>query len=418
MIARTFPNGRPATFVAPLVPFYSGVSGVYHSTTEELRFASGWSGPLQFVGGLYYNQQNSTFLESQNIPAYQAVFGTSEAYYSWNPSLNDERAIYGELTYAITSQWSATVGGRYSHDTATGSGYQWGLADGAPTFAEATPTDSHASDNAFTPKFLIKYQPDADMDIYADAAKGYRPGSGEVPPPPSFCAANYQAVGLTPSELSAYQPDSVWSYELGAKMRALDRRISLTGAVFWINWKNIQESINLSQCGFSAILNTAAARSRGGELEVSANVVEGLTLNAGFGYTDAQIVSGGLATFLTPGETLPEVAPWTGNFNAQYEQTVAANTGIVYRVDYSYSDHSYSIANSELEPRVRPSYELINLRTALRRGTYEYAVFVKNLADAHPNLGDQISGGAEDPGRPRWDTGPPRTYGVEFRAKF
>ena len=407
-----------AAFAAPVVPFYSGVSGAYHSTTEELRFASGWSGPLQFVGGLYFDSESGTFLEIQNIPQYLPLFGTSMAYNSWGPSNSKERAVYGELTYSITSQWSATVGGRYSKDETRTGGYQWGLADGAPTFADATPNNSSASDKAFTPKFLVKYQPNADVDIYADAAKGYRPGSGQVPPPPVFCAANYQAVGLTPSELSSYQPDSVWSYELGAKMRALDRRISVTGAVFWIDWKNIQESINLSQCGFSAILNTAAARSRGGELEVSATPIDHLTLNAGMGYTDAEIVSGGLATFLKPGEALPEVAPWTASFNAQYEQPVTANMSLVFRADYSYSDHSYSISNSELEPRVRPSYELINLRTALRRGPIEYALFVKNLADAHPNLGDQISGGAELQGRPRWDTGPPRTYGVEFRAKF
>jgi iron complex outermembrane receptor protein len=407
-----------ATFGAPVVPFYSGVTGAYHSTTEEIRFASGWNGPLQFVGGLYFDSESSTFLEVQNIPSYEALFGSSMAYNSWDPNNTKERAAYGELTYSITSQWSATVGGRYSKDKTTTGGYQWGLADGAPTFADATPNNSSSSDKAFTPKFLVKYEPNGDMNFYADAAKGYRPGSGEVPPPPAFCAANYQAVGLTPAELSSYQPDSVWSYEIGAKMRTLDRRVSITGAVFWIDWKNIQESINLSQCGFSAVLNTAAARSRGGELEVSANPMDHLSLNAAMGYTDAVIVSGGLATFLKPGETLPEVAPWTASFNAQYEQPLFSNTSLVFRVDYSYTDHSYSIANSELDPRVRPSYELVNLRTALRQGPIEYALFVKNLADAHPNLGDQISGGAEFQGRPRWDTGPPRTYGIEFRAKF
>lgn len=405
-------------FDAPLIPFYSGVSGAYHSTTQELRFASTWNGALQFVGGLYYDDQDNTFLEVQDIPQYQALFGTSVAYDSWNPGISTEQAVYGELSYSITSRWTATVGGRYSKDQAKGSGYEWGLAAGSPTFAQRTLTDSRASDSAVTPKYLVKYQPSSDLDIYADAAKGYRPGSGEVPPPAAFCAQNYQEAGLTPAELSSYQPDSVWSYELGGKMRALDRRISLNGALFWIDWKDIQENVNFSTCGFSATLNTAAARSRGGELEVSATATDNLTLNAGIGYTDAVIVSGGLATFLKPGEPLPEVAPWTGNFNAQYEQPVAASTSLVFRVDYSYTDHSYSIANDPLDPRVRPSYELVDLRAALRRRLVEYAIFVKNLADAHPNLGDQISGGAEDPGRPRWFTGPPRTYGVEVRAKF
>jgi iron complex outermembrane recepter protein len=406
-------------FDAPIVPFSSGpLHNPEHSATEEIRFASSWTAPLQFIGGLYYSKDTETYDDTQDIPSYAALFGSPIAFSEWTPTYTKNAAVYGELTYAITPQWLATVGGRYSKDTQTSGGYEWGFAAGALSFADRQSTYSASSDHVVTPKYLVKYQPNDDVNIYVDAAKGYRPGSGQVPPPPSFCASNYELLGLTPGQVTSYRPDTVWSYELGGKMRALDRRVSLSGAVFWIDWTNIQETIDFTQCGFGATLNTAKARSRGAEFEGSAVLLEGLTVNGGVGYTDAKILTGGLATFLKEGEPLPQVAPWTANFNAQYDRPVTASTTLVLIADYSYTDHSFSVTNSPTIPRVRPSYELVNLKSGFRQGKFEYALFVKNIFDVHPNLGDQLSAAAEDPGRPRWFTGPPRTYGFDIRAKF
>jgi iron complex outermembrane receptor protein len=403
-----------AAFSAPLLPSTEPSTRLAHSATEELRFASGWEGAIQFVGGLYFNATDTTYEYQQLIPGFVPIFGTSNAFSVWNPQRQTQKAAYGELTYSITRDWSATIGGRYTRDLTIAGGYESGVATGSPVGISMA---SMGADNVFTPKYQLKYQPDNNLNIYASIAKGYRPGSGEVPPPPTFCAAQYAADGITPAELTSYKPDSVWSYELGGKTRSADQRFSLSGALFWINWKEVREFIDLS-CGFGAFINSAAARSRGGEIEASAVPLRGLNLTAGIGYTDAKIVSEGSIAALPVGSPIPQVAPLTGNFSAQYEHPLGPSMTIMVRGDYSYTDHSYTTTNSPLMPRLRPDYALVNLRAALQRGELEYALFVKNAGDVHPNLGDQLSNGAEDPGRPRWETGTPRSYGIDIRLRF
>jgi hypothetical protein len=60
----------------------------------------------------------------------------------------------------------------------------------------------------------------------------------------------------------------------------------------------------------------------------------------------------------------------------------------------------------------------VNLRTAFDVKSTEFALFVKNVGDAHPNYGEQYSIAGFVPGRLRWTTGVPRTYGIEFSRKF
>jgi iron complex outermembrane receptor protein len=183
--------------------------------------------------------------------------------------------------------------------------------------------------------------------------------------------------------------------EVGEKLRTTDQRFSLNGSLFWINWKNIRELIDLP-CGFFAYINSAAARSRGGELEMSAAPLEGLMLNGGIGYTDSKIVSEGALDVPPVGSPIEQVAPLTGNFSARYERPWIENTSLLWRADYIYTSHSYSTTNSPLMPRLRPAYRLVGVRSGIRKDSLECAFFIKNLFDVHPNLGDQLSNGAED----------------------
>ncbi len=91
---------------------------------------------------------------------------------------------------------------------------------------------------------------------------------------------------------------------------------------------------------------------------------------------------------------------------------------MVSGTDYSYIGRSYSGNNLPTDPRLRPSYRLINARMAFDRGAFEIAIVGKNLGNEVANLGDSRSIAAETPGRPRLFVNQPRTLGVEFRQSF
>jgi len=407
-----FAFGTPL-FSAPVEQFAAN-----RNVSQELRFTSSWNHPLHLTGGLFYRRTSSSVDFVQQIEQFLPIYGTTVVAANHGKVTEYDRAIFGELTYAITPRWSLTVGGRYSRNNTLFTLYAWGAAFGAVSQADAVPTINRERDGVLTPKFLVKYQPTENLNIYADAVKGFRPGSGQLTPDVEICASEYARVGLTPEQLSSFKADSVWSYELGAKVRSVNRRFALNTALFWIQWIQKRQILPLA-CGFSAVINSGSARSRGVELDFSLVPIDGLTLTGGIGYDDATVLDpGSLLTFPTPGSRIVQVAPLSGNLSAKIERGVGAGTRLIFQADYSYTAHSYSATTSAQEPLLRPAYSLVDVRTALNRGPIEAALFVKNLGDAHPNFSEGYSIGGFVPGRLRWNTGTPRLYGFEVTATF
>jgi iron complex outermembrane receptor protein len=142
-------------------------------------------------------------------------------------------------------------------------------------------------------------------------------------------------------------------------------------------------------------------------------------LTGSLGYTDARVLSAGaLVSIPPPGSAIQQVAPWTGAFSAEYKYPLGPALQGVARLDYSYVDHSYDATITAGSPRLRQSYELLNLRAGVIKGPWEATLFVNNVTDTRPNLGDYLSLDGEAPGRPRWLTGPPRTLGIDLRMHF
>ncbi|HTT06950.1 MAG TPA: TonB-dependent receptor [Steroidobacteraceae bacterium] len=408
-------------YQTPLLPSPLAVFDDTHDFVQELRFTSSWHSALQFTAGLYYDSDHDSVAFNQYIAGFQALYGTPVVAALWNPTSTSQQAVYGELTWQLTRRWSLTLGERYSRDTYRAGGKLWGAIEFPAGLTYASSTASLASseaDDVVTPRYVVKYQPNENLDIYADAAKGFRPGAGQIAPGSNLCAADYAATNLTPQDLSQYGPDWVWDYELGEKAFFDNHRYSLNGSFFWINWSNIREYL-LFKCGEGAQINAGQALSRGIGLQASAVPWTGLSLSAGLGYDDARVVKPGALISVPPaGSMIQEVAPVTANFSGQYQWAWGAHMQWILHFDYAYTAHRYSVANSPLYPRLVPGYALENLRLSLLRGAAEYALFVTNLGGVHPNLSDEVSQAAEAPGRPRWTEGAPSTYGLEARWSF
>ena len=89
---------------------------------------------------------------------------------------------------------------------------------------------------------------------------------------------------MTASQVATFIVRHLWSYELGFKSSFAERRFTLNGAGFVIDWSNIQQQISLPLCGYGITGNSGAARSKGFELEFSGRPIPELTLGVGVGY--------------------------------------------------------------------------------------------------------------------------------------
>jgi outer membrane receptor protein involved in Fe transport len=405
-----------AVLGTPLLPASFLTWQPQHSFVEELRFVSHFSGPLQVTAGVYYANTLSNYNQTANVPglntAAGGLLGTDLVFSEFNPNRSKEYAAFSELTYRLTTRWSTTVGLRYTRIDHSFDIVLGGIASGGLPGGQGT-----ASEEKTTPKVVVQYQASPELSYYVLAAQGFRPGNAQIPPPENFCAADYAAAGVTPSEISKYDADSLWNYEVGVKRQLLDRRLTVNGALFWIEWSALQQEV-LFTCGYPYTANVGHARSRGGELEIAAVPIDGLMLNAGVGYTDARITETSPSVPGWVGEPVQQVAPWTVNVSGDYTFALYGPWRGVLHVDYSYVDQSYSANNNAVQPRLRPSYDIANVRAGVSTGRYDILAFVSNVGNTHANLGDNQSQASELAGRPRILVNLPRTYGLSASYRW
>jgi iron complex outermembrane recepter protein len=421
------------TFLAPGVPLPGTMSEQkkYDDLVQEVRFASELPGPWQFVAGAYFSDLHGSLpwagqYPVSNMPGFAAAFPVpaaldpaapdnifAETYYT---SIR-EAALFSESSYQFTAKLKGTVGLRFYQIDTTAGGNQHGAgAGGGPALVDA---DETLTARGVNPKGEVEYQINHEDMAYALVAKGFRPG-GLVPSVPQSVCGTYIAEinpNLTSNDLRRYNSDSLWNYEVGAKTGWLDNTLTVNSSAFYIRWDNIQQWVPLP-CGFQYRSNAGAAVSKGFELEVHARPAEGLDLTTGVGYNDARITATSAVSPQKVGDRVLQVPDWTANAALAYTVPLPNTRNLVGTLDYGYVGSSTSANNNPFEPRLRPSYEIVDARIALKFGQQELALTGKNLTNTHANLGDNRSIVAEVIGRPRIVTNQPQTFGVEFRSNF
>jgi len=140
---------------------------------------------------------------------------------------------------------------------------------------QGNPVTFHLSGNygAFTPKLGLDWHATESVLLYVSATRGYKSGGF------NFTAA---APGS-----AAFQPEKLWSYEVGAKTEWLDRRLRINATGFYYDYTNLQVQ-QLIAAGVLSIGNAATAKVRGAELEVVGKATADLQLTANFSALNAK----------------------------------------------------------------------------------------------------------------------------------
>lgn len=387
---------------------------------QEVRFASSFSGPVQLLVGGFYSDSTRPRDYEWTAPGASPLYATTDLMLTFIDSRNaKEYALFGDISYQVLPSLKATVGERWFRDTATFHQLTNGFFFGGVPTTYVTP---QSSESGYTPKYLLEYKVLPDLLLYAVAAKGFREGGNNIAlpagPPPAGCDQDLANLGVTAASIAAFKSDTLWNYEAGFKSSFIDRRFTLNGAAFSIDWDKIQQAVHLPLCGYGYTGNAGRARSTGFELEFNGRLLPNLTLGLGVGYTDAHITEQGPGTPQVAGSPVYEVPDLTVAGNLEYGWQISAGWAGFARADYSKVGSSYSANNDVQSPRYRAGYNLLDLRLGGRSGRYEVALFVKNLTNEHANLGDAILIGSEEPGHPRFVINTPRTIGLEGRVRF
>ncbi len=407
----------------------------YSSFVQETRFSSSFDGPLNFIAGVFYQDlQLDHFYPravqtglADAIDAFTGVPGLGQnceygfcltdddlIFVNTEDIKTEEFAVFGELTYEFSDRWSITAGGRYYDNKVSATDESDGFANSGPSgFSDKQ------SETGFNPKVMVQANINDNVNLYTSAAKGFRIGGINGNLPVGLCGPELAELGIDPSNATTYDSDNLWSYELGFKSNLADNRVTLNGAVFHIDWSDIQQ-LNRLACGFQFTQNAGKAESEGFELELMSAPTDGLTLSLGVGYTDAQITDSGGVPGVTEGDKIQGVPDWTFNTSAQYMWPVSSDWEGLVRGDFNYYGDSYSSNNetSAATQRLRESWTALNLRAGVVNEKWEVLLFADNITDERANLADSRSIAAETPGRQRLVVNRPRTFGIEGRIRF
>jgi iron complex outermembrane recepter protein len=336
------------------------------------------------------------------IPNY-VVNGQSLNAYTTGHTTDISEAVFGDITSNLTSRLKANVGARIEHLIVQDQNEVFaGPFDGVPYMSTNLPD---VKSTPVTPRASLTYQYTDDDMVYATAAKGFRPGGGNVLVGDSpLCAKSLNALGYS-SVPASFGSDRLWSYEIGAKDLLFERRLSVEASAYYIDWSEVQTALDLPSCGQSFTTNRGKAISQGFDLQAAAAVTDDLKLRALVGYTDAYYpnasygapLAGGVAPVLNgAGDKVVPVIPWTFAVNGEYSHDISAlwaESRGYFRVDYRHLS-----ATTASDPRIAnydpqgnqahpdPAYGVLNVRMGVVHGGWDLSTYVNNATNADPML--------------------------------
>ncbi|MDE2405692.1 MAG: TonB-dependent receptor [Sphingomonadales bacterium] len=405
-----------------------GVGFTTDQFSEELRLASKFAGPLNFLAGGYWEHRKlwtGTFIQRIAVGATLPTEYNRQEQTAWS--------AFGQLMFDAGPQLQLTAGGRYTHETkhllsvldyfpATGTSTDFALL---PTYPGGP--QPRVTFNNFSPEATLTWKPHADLMFFASYKQGFKSGG--------FDAAYTGGALAAPARMAAgqvFRPEKVKGGEVGMKSEWMGRQLTFNATAYWYDYADLQVSSFDNTANTFLTKNAAKARVRGVELESHFRPagVPGLTINAALAYNDAKFVDyaapcysgqtvalgcsivGGAAVQQLGGKALRKAPHWTGNLGGYYEGAIGAGMMASLSADLAYS--SGYMASADYQPG---GYQkgFAKLDASLRLFTsdhrYELALIGRNLTNQlnlvyvtdRPLTGNGVKGSANacvGPGNP------------------
>ncbi|MDP6437628.1 MAG: TonB-dependent receptor [Gammaproteobacteria bacterium] len=277
----------------------------------EIRASSPRDGRWRGLLGYYYYKQE--------VRGEQRRFNSFSDGYLWSFSRNGDEinhAVFGSIEFDASDTISLTFDARYAEDEI--------IQRTSPELcADKGFCETKVTFYSFTPRFIVDYHPNDDLNFYASVAKGNNPGgfNREWFDDNTSVAILQAALGSNCDPSTAPDPNTAgwlpticgtgfydeaeaWTWEIGAKTSLMDGRLIANGALFYIDWTN--QAINRNQCipreditnadGPNAAceenlgtVNAGESRIWGVELDLQYAATDNLTLGLAYGMADTKL---------------------------------------------------------------------------------------------------------------------------------
>jgi iron complex outermembrane recepter protein len=336
--------------------------------SQELRWASAADSPLAVAddlklawkaGSLFFKQRyHETSVNDIALP-----FPMRQT----SPFARLEDAglgAYAQATLTAWDVWDLALGLRddYEHKKADLKTFL------TPAIAPPTALKTDREFTQVSPQLSLTRRIASGKMVYGTVSRGYRAG-GFNP--------------VSPAGKDAYDEETSWNYEIGAKTTWLEEQLMVNLAAFHITWDNLQLNLPIGQNYY--IANTGGADSTGVELELTARPLHGWDIFSSVGYDRARFHDGttsirtdafGMNTTVdVGGNDLIFTPKFTASAGTQYSRDLGPESRVFVRAEITgRGRYFYNAANTESQD----AYWLTNLSAGLHTAHWFTEAWVKN----------------------------------------
>ena len=392
----------------PFPPVLSTQPEPLQALSHEFRLSSSGQNVVDWTVGAFYSDRNA-FVDSR--VQYPDANGeiADDRIFLFRRTVNSDlvqRAVYGEATWHVTDRFALTAGVRY-YDVDSGSDVVnrvnvpgLGLPSGTPGINLPHRINvTRGSEDGTIFKVHGAFDLTDDVLAYASFSQGFRPGGANQ---------NTSSIALTdPGNVGVpeeFRSDTLDSYEIGIHSQWFDNRLTLNGAVYYIDWSDIVLG-GRSATGLFGFLNNAdSAEATGFELESAFDLGKDFRLTAALSYVNAELDADAPVNRAgrnhsrsgLKGDAIPDVPEWTFNASMEYGHTLPwmGLRGYFYlNVNYigeHFSDYNEFLLDiNTLVPTTGPNssynrqgdYAILDLRAGVEGDDWEVALFLENVFD-------------------------------------
>jgi iron complex outermembrane recepter protein len=396
--------------------------------SSELRFASAFDSPVNFVTGVYREHEKQELavqvIATNGFGVPNGPFSSANSDDALNfPGVGntffgrtDERSTtqyagFGEVTWKATDALTAVAGIRYFTETLNGVQTQTHPFGGFPGAPNLVPVDDpEQTFNKVTWKENISYKFNDAVLAYETISTGFRSGG-----------LNAVSEPFEPIP-AAYAPDQLTNFEVGFKGRLFDGLMDYQLDGYFIKWENIQVQETTADQAFVYLGNAGTAHVKGVEFEFTARPIEYLTATFAGSYQDAFLVKGAdpfqyaaNPTLGRTGDPIPNVPKTQFNVGLNYTRPIAGDWQGMVAADVTYRDSmdAYFESNTQFNIKLSP-YALVGARAGVINGPWTATIFARNLNNNRAQVSAINS--TQDPDALL--TVQPRTIGVTVTRKF
>jgi iron complex outermembrane receptor protein len=339
----------------------------FHTWTQEFRLENkeAWGGRLRWLTGLFLMDERIDMVTDITFGSDASAMGMTPGLYMGSKSSIDSQggALFGRVTYQPIKKVEMSAGLRADVEKRK---MDWrGLSGirGSSAFPDARGT----LDNTWTallPSASLSYIFSDTQRIYGSVSRGYHVGD---------YAANQVQWDVAGKEVD---PEYTMTYEVGYKGLLANKRFELNGAVFYIDWSDMQVSVVDQTTSTAYYQNAAEAHSYGFELESRWRATENLHFFGTFGWLKGEFdrYDNHTSGRDLAGNRIPNANKYSLSVGTVYR----SNSGLFGSMSVAFMGPKYM---DELNQYRQTSYTLLNAKIGYERPKWAAYLYGRNLLD-------------------------------------